>query len=66
MQDELKRPLSISTDRAMICPWCTERNRRPMRRKHVSGERRTDRQVERFWECTACGHKIPANGDLLS
>jgi hypothetical protein len=63
MQDELKRLPTLGATRDLICPRCTERNRRPMRRSHIYGERRSWREVERFWECIACGHKIPGNGD---
>jgi hypothetical protein len=37
----------------------------PMRRLHGYGEHRTWRHVERFWECCACGHKMPADGEPL-
>jgi hypothetical protein len=60
------RTPALGTLRFLICPVCTERNKLAMRRQHEYRERREHRSpqhVERFWECSACGHKIPANGE---
>lgn len=59
------KPSVLGSIRAILCPLCTERNKTPMRRQHEYGERRTERQVERFWQCTACWHKIPAENETI-
>jgi transposase len=57
----LASPPILGTIRSILCPLCSERNKKPMRRQHEYGEIRAERHLERFWECTACGHKIPAD-----
>ena len=56
----------LGTIRSLVCPLCTERNKKPTRRRHEYGERRAARQIDRFWECTACRHKTPATDTDLN
>jgi uncharacterized protein with PIN domain len=55
----------LNTMRSILCPLCTERNRMPTRRQHERGELRSEQHVEHFWKCTACGHKIPAESEVI-
>jgi hypothetical protein len=43
----------------LLCAWCSEKKGIPTPQKHGLHERRTWKQVVRWWECTACGNRIP-------
>ena len=55
----------LNTTRSILCPLCTERNKMPVRRQHEYGEQRNPGRTERFWKCTACWHKIPADSEAI-
>jgi hypothetical protein len=48
----------LGTIRTMPCRSCSAATRTPTVRPHAYSENRTWRQVERFWECIACGHQV--------
>jgi hypothetical protein len=60
MQNHTASTLVLGTQREFLCAWCTNVNNKPQRQQHVYGEFRSHHQLERFWECVACGHQRPA------
>jgi hypothetical protein len=60
MQEEITTP-ALGAVRARVCSRCSGRNGKTTHRSHTYVEYRTWRQVDRFWECMACGHLVPAH-----
>ena len=60
MQEEITTP-TLGTVRVHVCSRCSGRKGRTTRRSHTYVEYRTWRQIDRFWECMACGHLVPAD-----
>ena len=61
MQNGLSRP-ALGTQRDFPCASCTRSHSRVKVRQHVYSEYRSRQQVERFWECSACGHQLHLAG----
>jgi hypothetical protein len=59
MKEEITAP-ALGTVLVRSCSRCSGRNGKTVRRSHTYVEYRTWRQVDRFWECMACGHLVPA------
>jgi hypothetical protein len=58
MQNGISQPV-LGTQRDFPCVRCTRSHSRAKVRQHVYSEYRAARHVERFWECSACGHHLP-------
>jgi hypothetical protein len=61
MQNHTAGTIVLGTQREFVCAWCTNIHNNPQRQQHVYGEFRSHQQLERFWECIACGHQRPAS-----
>jgi hypothetical protein len=61
MQNHTASTLVLGTLREFACAWCTNVHSKPQRQQHVYAEYRYHGLLERFWECTACGHQRPAS-----
>jgi hypothetical protein len=46
-----------------LCAWCSERQPIPLPQKHGLHERRKWGRITRWWECTACGNRIPVDDE---
>jgi hypothetical protein len=61
MQNQPAGTIVLGTLREFVCAWCTNVSNKPKLRQHAYGEYRSHHQIERFWECRACGHQRPAS-----
>lgn len=48
-----------------VCHFCSAQRGKPTHREYGYRERRGWVIIERWWECTACGHRIPADNEGL-
>jgi hypothetical protein len=62
MSDNQSKSL-ISDSLVKLCVWCSERQGIPMPRRHGLHERRKWGRITRWWECIACGNRIPIDDE---
>jgi hypothetical protein len=60
MQNHTTGTTALGTLREFICAWCSNASNKPKIRQHVYSEDRSGSQLERLWECVACGHQLAA------
>jgi hypothetical protein len=61
MQNPTAGTIALGTQREFVCAWCSNVSNKPKVRQHVYSEDRSHHQLERFWECVACGHQRPVS-----
>jgi hypothetical protein len=65
MAEEPGKPGKPTTSGGLVklCTWCSERKGIPVPQKHGLHERRNWGRITRWWECQACGNRIPAGAE---
>jgi DNA-directed RNA polymerase subunit RPC12/RpoP len=56
----------VGVSREFQCSWCSGKNERTTYTRHEYREQRSWLTAARWWECSACGHRIPDDVELLN